>query len=716
MSTTPTITTTGTNAAMGMDMDLDTDEIRSLDSDELREVRPNRWRGPPATWRTWTERDRRAWSALDAARRQDLAVHLYNAFGLRKGLREGPVVVDPAASGGGGGGEPGNEHDGDDDDDDKQRRDWAPGQLWTAWPLRAREVPDDALLPRTHDVNEPFTLRRAGDASPPFAGCNLEEELSATILRCAKERFLKRDLRARAGSAAAAAAGSVVAAVLSIEKGDSEPDDDDDDDDDDDHTAGATTTAAEDDEDGTDAAPRTPIHKRERKRKRKLASPTFTPVPSADDDLSYALIRPAARRIMARLDDTLMVLHNSRVAGLGSLSESPSASDEDETDTAGARAARTKTPLRRERERERTGTPPRRSRGGRPRKVHVPREGESEREMLIRLAREGKRRIPRFSDDDESGSDGGDEQEGGGRSKSRSRSRGRGRSRSRRSLSASSRASSRPGQPGSRSSSVSSQINGEKRLARWGLRNWRDVIGAAALAGFPPAVVARAAQRCATLFREEMTLHTLHERPATSDKPGVETVRYVPEDILRPFPDGHHHDDDDDDDDDDNDELFQLRTVSRQSSVKLGGASSSPEPERGPETPASRRSRSGTPAAVHLCPHPECPRAVEGFTRRTNLARHLQAMHGRQAAEALADEEDSADEMDGGGVHVDRFLKPIRPRKGWRMEDTRRRRTAGARNKNKNKNKNRAGREEDAGSEELDSDGWFLKSEALLSD
>jgi hypothetical protein len=77
---------------MDMDMDMDTDEIHSADSDELHERRPNRWRGHPSTWRTWTERDRRTWYALESARKADLAVHLFNAFGLKKGLREGPVV------------------------------------------------------------------------------------------------------------------------------------------------------------------------------------------------------------------------------------------------------------------------------------------------------------------------------------------------------------------------------------------------------------------------------------------------------------------------------------------------------------------------------------------------------------------------------------------------------------------------------------------------
>lgn len=108
------------------------------------------------------------------------------------------------------------------------------------------------------------------------------------------------------------------------------------------------------------------------------------------------------------------------------------------------------------------------------------------------------------------------------------------------------------------------------------------------------------------------------------------------------------------------------------------------------ETPPRRRSRSATPAgkAAHFCHYADCPRALEGFAKRTNLARHLQLVHGKRAAEET-DEEDSADEMDGG-VHVDRFLKPIKLRKGWRGEDAMQR-------------LGRSRKKARAGSEELDS-------------
>ncbi|KAK4100757.1 hypothetical protein N658DRAFT_427192 [Parathielavia hyrcaniae] len=635
------------------------------DSDELHKTRPNRWRGDPSTWRLWTEADRQTWTALENVRKEDLAVHLYNAFGLRRGFRVGPVA----------------------DEDGSGETGWDPGRAWTAWPMKADEVPDDRLLPRTMDVNEPFTLRR--DQEQPFAGCNLEEEISATILRYAKERFRQRDLHPNDGDVV----------VPSIEKGDAVATDGET------GMSGTAGTPARDDE--TD-----PPHQKTR-RKRRAASPKFTPVVSADDDRSYALLRPVARRILARLDDTLMILHNQRMAGVGHMSES-STSDE-ETDAEGV--SEKPSPVRPK------SPPVPKFRRGRPKKVQVPREGETEQEMLIRVAREGKRKLPTLSLADSE------------TDLSRSRSRSRSLSKARRSVSVSSRASSRSSQ--SRSSFSSSENNMERLVKRWGLRDWRDVLGAAALAGFSPTVMARAAQRCATLFKEEMTLHTLHEH-STSDKVGLETTRYVPGGLLPSSSD----------DDDSEQELVQLRTVSRHSSARPGPSSPEPEsetpasgrsrsrprqvwlcPDRGcprsvegftktsnyerhvkavhgiqepdepdltepevaeAETTPKRRSRSGTPGASHFCHYPNCPRAIEGFAKRDKLARHLETVHGKRAADFTEDDEaDSADEMDGG-AHVDGFLQPIKIRKGWRGEDTTQR-PARARKKAR------------AGSEELDS-------------
>lgn len=72
--------------------DKDTDEINSLDSDELHETRPNRWAGAPSTWTAITGRDRGTYAALVGLRRGDLAVHLFNAFALKRRLLQGRQV------------------------------------------------------------------------------------------------------------------------------------------------------------------------------------------------------------------------------------------------------------------------------------------------------------------------------------------------------------------------------------------------------------------------------------------------------------------------------------------------------------------------------------------------------------------------------------------------------------------------------------------------
>lgn len=64
-------------------MDMDTDEIRSIDSDQLHDIRPNRWTGLPQTWLDLTAVDRRGYAAFEKSRNRDLSLHLYNAFALK---------------------------------------------------------------------------------------------------------------------------------------------------------------------------------------------------------------------------------------------------------------------------------------------------------------------------------------------------------------------------------------------------------------------------------------------------------------------------------------------------------------------------------------------------------------------------------------------------------------------------------------------------------
>lgn len=64
--------------------DLDSDEIASIASDELHENRPNRWKGAKSTWRHVTEEERILWRSMKQLQDENLGVHLYNAFALKK--------------------------------------------------------------------------------------------------------------------------------------------------------------------------------------------------------------------------------------------------------------------------------------------------------------------------------------------------------------------------------------------------------------------------------------------------------------------------------------------------------------------------------------------------------------------------------------------------------------------------------------------------------
>ncbi|KAG6029363.1 hypothetical protein E4U41_000377, partial [Claviceps citrina] len=94
------------------------------------------------------------------------------------------------------------------------------------------------------------------------------------------------------------------------------------------------------------------------------------------------------------------------------------------------------------------------------------------------------------------------------------------------------------------------------------------------------------------------------------------------------------------------------------------------------QTQSRSRSRSRSSAGLFLCPVQTCPRARDGFARRTNLRRHMHLVHpGRHGEDDDEDDDtgvgpygDSDDEV-VGAVHVDGFLRMIHPGKGWRAED-----------------------------------------------
>jgi hypothetical protein len=184
---------------------------------------------------------------------------------------------------------------------------------------------------------------------------------------------------------------------------------------------------------------------------------------------------------------------------------------------------------------------------------------------------------------------------------------------------------------------------------RFGLRDWSDVLGIASLTDWPPDVIARATQRCATLFGEGMEYRTFEEGTTGSGR----VTRYVPEKHLEAGP----------------------------------GGNSEPElvvEERERSHPSKTRSFSRLPTMrqMFFCPHKTCPRNNSGFPRRPNLRLHIKRVH--EATSSSTSKELSnieSDEEMQGGVHIDGFLKPIRARKGWRGRDVGQRNNRGQGNR-----------------------------------
>ncbi|KPM36768.1 hypothetical protein AK830_g9792 [Neonectria ditissima] len=609
--------------------ELDSDEIASIASEDLHQHRPNRWTGAKSSWRTITEEDRLVWRSMKQLQDRDLAVHLYNTFALKRRGRDAATAADLMVQ-----------------TDDGQQVVWAPPKAWTAWPLKHKQVHNDRLINSQHDEDERFTFRRP---ELPLPSTELEEELSATILQTAKRRFRRRKSkmapRASIESVATPGEGGSDSPGPSSREASAKPETEDEDED---RVAPGMS--------GTPPATR----------RRRLGPKTYEPVVSANDDFSYELLRPSVRHILTQLDTTLSILHSSRVTSLSYLSDS---SAEDESDSQSSQ----KRPRGRPRT-ETQGAPHTTSpdvnpvttpsRRGRPRKVHLPREDESHEEMLLRIARESHRRLPTTPKDQDAAFEEWMRQDQdaafdewireGDETIERERS-----------LSLKREASE----------SLETE-NGDKdggkspngKLARWGLRDWSDVLGAAALAGFSSEAIARTTQRCANLFGEGMLMRKLNEAPVSHGS-GFETVEYRPEPIQL----SRSLSDVDDTSGEDEDDLAQRRVASRQASLARSSHDrSSPESFRGrrsrsrtPQSPATprSRSRSGSAAGLFYCPIPSCDRAAQGFTRKPNLRRHLELIHQGQTEEM-----DSDDEV-AGAVHVDGFLRPIVPGRGWRGED-----------------------------------------------
>ncbi|RWA10138.1 hypothetical protein EKO27_g4969 [Xylaria grammica] len=621
----------------------DSDEyLPDSDDSNDEDERPNRWSGPPSTWQQLNSAEIDTLSALNKIRNQDLSTHLYNAFALkhRHSRRKARDVANPV---------PNQDVDtatGQPVQEDK----WVPPNAWTAWPLPANAVPRPEFMGRTDPADEDLTFRMQTPYRPKT---ELEEAVSATMLRFAKEKFQARQAAAQR----------------------------------DEDTSGQGL-ASGDEEDSSTEMSSAPRRAKSRSRSKlgsksrsvkyesasegemididgpRMENQSSTPPPTmllktvvaTDDELSYTLLRPSVRAILAKLDTTLVVLHNAQESKMNCPSESEASDASSRSQSCSRSRSRgvskmnPQSPDAKRRRLPNSRAPP-------PARESAPPGTSGEREYGIRIARLRKKPIPFFPDDGPEPVSDSTPAPTSAAEYTDTNANAQPKRRAR-----------RPRRRGSEALSDITSASGTSarslpRLSRVRLRDWRDILGAAALAGFPAQALDRAARRCADLFGQSFTLHTLQEAPPDRTQldeyvhyhPGM-TAPYVLEDS-----------------EDDDDQGLSRRP--RTQTLRAASAAPSEGEEQGRRRgrsssigPRSRsRSRSASVGGAHFCIVSNCPRAARPFSRREHLQRHMKLVHKYNGGELLFDV-DSGDEMHGA-VHVDGFLKPIKVRPGWRGDD-----------------------------------------------
>lgn len=496
----------------------------------------------------------------------------------------------------------------------------------------------------------------------------LEEEIVAKMLLQAKRRFVKRNT--------APQQPPTPEIKQSVEESDSQPSSQD------------PSIDSQDDNSESDGDVKRHRSSSPSFQKDQASTKTYQPILSANDDRSSQILKPSARHILTNLDTTLSILHKMRSTAQNEMSESSEAETSDsQTSQKRRKVGRPRLPPATAASQV-AAAPSKKGSGrgrGRPKKVHIPLEGETEEEMRIRLARQNHRRIP-YTEAEKQKAFGDWVREGDERLKKQ----------------AASDADDDYEDDGDNLTGIpafnaQAQMhrkairlrNRRKKMRRWGVRDWSDVLAAASLAGFSGDVIQRTAARCATLFQESISIDQLHEvgvpkakpKPKGKDKDkeqskskpkpaGFKSTVHNPQTTVNESEPSSS-----DEEETAAQTLEQRRIAARHASLARASRESSrgrspfyPSSESG-GVQASRsgsRSRSTSSTRVSYCPISTCSRAAAGFTRKTNLRRHMRLVHPDVGDDWV--EEDSDDQM-YGAVHVDGFLQRIKMQKGWRGQD-----------------------------------------------
>ncbi|KAI4185444.1 MAG: hypothetical protein LQ348_004365 [Seirophora lacunosa] len=140
-------------------------------------LRQNKYLGSHATWRDRTASERQIATSLDQLRAQDLSVHLYNFYSLKR------RVIEP--------GPRQDEKRENENDFLGTGKKWVSSQTWTAWPMPPHLVPRESdANPWDPNAGQDVFVRKDERISSHKL---LQEILAALACKKAKERFYERE-------------------------------------------------------------------------------------------------------------------------------------------------------------------------------------------------------------------------------------------------------------------------------------------------------------------------------------------------------------------------------------------------------------------------------------------------------------------------------------------------------------------------------------------
>ena len=315
----------GSNGSLVRDAPKERDQVSSSpgegnnDTDSnILPSRPNKYHGPPSTWRNWTAAERELAVSLQQLSASDLSVHLYNAFHLK--IRSRRLL-----------GQETQEHG----EGSKVAEGWTPPKVWTAWPLPPEIVPREVCISSWEDKS---VLFKQNYVQTHNSGHALKEILVSHVLKKAKERFWARDLEDDEPTTSDGKPGQGLGSELEQSRGNSE---------------GIDMPCSENEimesldspsirskeGDGTERGSQSANASQQvNNAPENVTSPTnsgvdqrfsnLVPEVMIDDDKAGEILEPILNHVLAKFDRLLMGLHNARSAYTG-LSDSASESQKD---------------------------------------------------------------------------------------------------------------------------------------------------------------------------------------------------------------------------------------------------------------------------------------------------------------------------------------------------------------------------------------------------